>query len=197
MSELLSRINAVNDVRKIAPEDLPRLAEEIRRLIIDVVRKSGGHLGSNLGVVELTLALHHVFDLTKDMIVWDGSYQTYTHKILTGRKDRIHTLRQFGGLSGFGWKPESETDPFSFEAVVPLQVTPVSPGVSEITGVGESAVENIDMALTASGNLLCTLFQAGQDVLIGLIVTSLQQVTQSAADNLVSQLVGLRLCQGG
>jgi 1-deoxy-D-xylulose-5-phosphate synthase len=113
MSDLLSRINAVNDVRKIAPEDLPRLAEEIRRLIIDVVRKSGGHLGSNLGVVELTLALHHVFDLTKDMIVWDGSYQTYTHKILTGRKDRIHTLRQFGGLSGFGWKPESETDPFN------------------------------------------------------------------------------------
>ncbi len=78
-----------------------------------MVRRSGGHLGSNLGVVELTLALHHTFDLTKDIIVWDGSYQTYTHKILTGRKDRFHTLRQFGGLSGFGWKPESETDPFN------------------------------------------------------------------------------------
>ncbi len=113
MSDLLSRINAVNDIRKLAPEELPRLAEEIRRLIIDVVRKSGGHLGSNLGVVDLTLALHHAFDLTKDIIVWDGSYQTYTHKILTGRKDRFHTIRQFGGLSGFGWKPESETDPFN------------------------------------------------------------------------------------
>ncbi len=113
MSDLLSRINAVNDVHKIAAEDLPRLAGEIRRLIIDVVRRSGGHLGSNLGVVELTLALHHAFDLTRDIIVWDGSYQTYTHKILTGRKDRFHTIRQFGGLSGFGWKPESETDPFN------------------------------------------------------------------------------------
>ena len=113
MSDLLSRINAVNDIRKLAPEDLPQLAGEIRRLIIDVVHKSGGHLGSNLGVVELTLALHHTFDLTQDIIVWDGSYQTYTHKILTGRKDRFHTLRQFGGLSGFGWKPESETDPFN------------------------------------------------------------------------------------
>jgi 1-deoxy-D-xylulose-5-phosphate synthase len=98
----------------LAPEDLPPLAEEIRRLILDVVLKTGGHLGSNLGVVELTLALHYSFDLKQDLIVWDGSYQTYTHKILTGRKDKFPTLRQFGGLCGFGWKPESETDPFNF-----------------------------------------------------------------------------------
>ncbi|HEX7900628.1 MAG TPA: 1-deoxy-D-xylulose-5-phosphate synthase [Planctomycetota bacterium] len=114
MTNLLSRINDTNDVRKLSVEELPALAEEIRRLILDVVLKTGGHLGSNLGVVELTLALHHVFDLKQDLIVWDGSYQTYTHKILTGRKDKFPTLRQFGGLCGFGWKPESETDPFNF-----------------------------------------------------------------------------------
>ncbi len=114
MSDLLARIRETNDVKKLAPEELPALAEEIRRLILDVVLKTGGHLGSNLGVVELTLALHHAFDLRQDLIVWDGSYQTYTHKILTGRKDKFPTLRQFGGLCGFGWKPESETDPFNF-----------------------------------------------------------------------------------
>ncbi len=114
MTNFLDRIAATNDVKKLAPEDLPALAEEVRRLILDVVLQTGGHLGSNLGVVELTLALHHTFDLKQDVIVWDGSYQTYTHKILTGRKDRFPTLRQFGGLCGFGWKPESDTDPFNF-----------------------------------------------------------------------------------
>lgn len=114
MSKLLDRINATNDVKKLSVDELPALAEEIRKLILDVVLKTGGHLGSNLGVVELTLALHHVFDVKQDLIVWDGSYQTYTHKILTGRKDKFPTLRQFGGLCGFGWKPESDTDPFNF-----------------------------------------------------------------------------------
>ncbi len=114
MSDFLSRIRETNDVKKLQPEELPPLAEEVRKLILDVVLKTGGHLGSNLGVVELTLALHHTFDLKQDLIVWDGSYQTYTHKILTGRKDKFPTLRQFGGLCGFGWKPESETDPFNF-----------------------------------------------------------------------------------
>ena len=114
MTNLLDRIKDTNDVKKLSVEELPALAEEIRKLILEVVLKTGGHLGSNLGVVELTLALHHVFDLKQDLIVWDGSYQTYTHKILTGRKEKFPTLRQFGGLCGFGWKPESETDPFNF-----------------------------------------------------------------------------------
>jgi 1-deoxy-D-xylulose-5-phosphate synthase len=114
MTNLLSRINATNDIKKLNPEELPALAAEIRKLILDVVSKTGGHLGSNLGVIELTLALHYAFDVTKDVIVWDGSYQTYTHKILTGRKEKFPTLRQFGGMCGFGWKPESETDPFNF-----------------------------------------------------------------------------------
>lgn len=114
MSNLLQRIAGPNDIKKLAVEELPPLAEEIRKLILDVVLKTGGHLGSNLGVVELTLALHYAFDVKQDLMVWDGSYQTYTHKILTGRKEKFPTLRQFGGLCGFGWKPESDTDPFNF-----------------------------------------------------------------------------------
>ena len=114
MSNLLDRIKGTNDVKKLAPEELPALAAEIRKYVLDVVTQTGGHLGSNLGVIELTLALHHTFDLTQDVIVWDGSYQTYTHKILTGRKEKFPSLRQFGGMCGFGWKPESETDPFNF-----------------------------------------------------------------------------------
>src|ERR1043166_5621131 len=93
MTKLLDRITATNDVKKLTPEELPGLAEEIRQTILDVVLRTGGHLGSNLGVIELTLALHHTFDLKQDVIVWDGSYQTYTHKILTGRKDKFPTLR--------------------------------------------------------------------------------------------------------
>ncbi len=114
MSNLLSRINATNDIKKLHPEELPALAQEIRQLVLDVVTKTGGHLGSNLGVIELTCALHYAFDVTQDVLVWDGSYQTYTHKILTGRKEKFPSLRQFGGMCGFGWKPESETDPFNF-----------------------------------------------------------------------------------
>ncbi|HYF00984.1 MAG TPA: 1-deoxy-D-xylulose-5-phosphate synthase [Planctomycetota bacterium] len=113
-AHLLDRIRGTNDIKKLTPEELPGLADEIRQMILDVVLKTGGHLGSNLGVVELTLALHYLFDPKNDLIVWDGSYQTYTHKILTGRKDKFPTLRQFGGLCGFGWKPESDTDPFNF-----------------------------------------------------------------------------------
>lgn len=110
----LDRIAHHSDVPRLKVEELVPLAEDIRKFILDVVMKTGGHLGSNLGVVDLTLALHHTFDIEKDMIVWDGSYQTYTHKILTGRKEKFHTLRQFGGVCGFGWKPESPLDPFNF-----------------------------------------------------------------------------------
>ncbi len=114
MGKYLDRINQANDVKAFKEEELGYLAEEIRKEIIDVVYKNGGHLGSNLGVVDLTIALHYLFDPAKDLIVWDGSYQTYTHKILTGRRTQFSTLRQFKGLSGFAWKNESSLDPFSF-----------------------------------------------------------------------------------
>lgn len=101
------------DLKKVKPEDLPKLATEIRELIIDAVSKNPGHLSSNLGVVELTIALHYCFDFKKDKIVWDVGHQAYVHKILTGRKARFSTLRQYKGLSGFPDKNESVYDPFT------------------------------------------------------------------------------------
>jgi len=107
---LLDQINSPVDLKKLPIEELPRLAEEIRKKIIEVVFKNGGHLGSNLGVVELTIALHYLFDFKTDRLIWDVSHQCYTHKILTGRRERFDTLRQAGGLSGFTSPEESDYD---------------------------------------------------------------------------------------
>jgi len=111
--DLLSTIQCPADLRKIAREDLPALAEELRRTIVEVVSRTGGHLASSLGAVELTIALHYVFDAPRDKIVWDVGHQTYAHKLLTGRRQRFDTLRQFGGLSGFSRRSESPYDPFT------------------------------------------------------------------------------------
>ena len=100
------------DMRRLAASDLPQLADELRHETIDAVSVTGGHLGAGLGVVELTVALHYVFDTPKDRLIWDVGHQAYPHKILTGRRDRIRTLRQGGGLSGFTRRAESEYDPF-------------------------------------------------------------------------------------
>ncbi len=110
---MLDQINSPADLKKIPRKELPKLAHEIRQLIVDVVSKTGGHLASNLGVVELTIALHYVFDVPNDKIIWDVGHQAYTHKLLTGRKDRFHTLRQHGGLSGFPKITESPCDAFT------------------------------------------------------------------------------------
>jgi len=109
---LLNQINFPSDLRKLKKKDLGRLAEELREELIDVVSTTGGHLGAGLGVVELTVALHYVFDTPKDKLVWDVGHQTYPHKIITGRKNDIRTLRKGGGLSGFTKRSESEYDPF-------------------------------------------------------------------------------------
>ena len=109
---LLDRINAVNDIKKIDPEDYPALAEEIRQFLIGHISKTGGHLGSNLGTVELTMALHLSFQLPEDKIIWDVGHQSYTHKLLTGRKDQFNNLRKFGGMSGFPKRKESSCDSF-------------------------------------------------------------------------------------
>ena len=109
---LLDRINAVNDIKKINPEDYPALAEEIRQFLIGHISKTGGHLGSNLGTVELTMALHLSFQLPEDKIIWDVGHQSYTHKLLTGRKDQFDNLRKFGGMSGFPKRKESSCDSF-------------------------------------------------------------------------------------
>lgn len=109
---MLEKIQKPNDIRKIPADQLPALAEEIREFIIESLSKTGGHLASNLGVVELTIAMHRVFDLPKDKLIWDVGHQSYTHKILTGRKDGFETLRREGGISGFPKRSESDCDVF-------------------------------------------------------------------------------------
>jgi 1-deoxy-D-xylulose-5-phosphate synthase len=110
---LLSQINSPKDLKQISRTDLPNLADEIRQVIVDVVSKTGGHLASSLGAVELAIAIHYVFDAPIDKVIWDVGHQAYAHKLLTGRRDRFHTLRQYEGLSGFTRLGESPFDAFS------------------------------------------------------------------------------------
>ena len=112
MTKLIRQINFPADLRKFHKDQLKQISSELRDELIDVVSETGGHLGAGLGVVELTVALHYVFDTPKDKLVWDVSHQCYPHKIITGRKDKIKTLRKGGGLSGFTKRSESEYDPF-------------------------------------------------------------------------------------
>jgi len=112
MTKLIKQINFPSDLRKFKKDQLKQISSELRDELIDVVSETGGHLGAGLGVVELTVALHYVFDTPKDKLVWDVSHQCYPHKIITGRRDRIKTLRKGGGLSGFTKRTESEYDPF-------------------------------------------------------------------------------------
>jgi 1-deoxy-D-xylulose-5-phosphate synthase len=109
---VIERIDSPADVKKLARHEIETLASEIRRMLVETCATNGGHLAPNLGVVELTLALHRVLDLPHDRLVWDVSHQVYVHKILTGRRDRFNTIRKGGGLSGFAMRTESEYDPF-------------------------------------------------------------------------------------
>ena len=110
--QFLDNINFPSDIKSISQSDLKILANEVRQEMIEAVSETGGHLGAGLGVAELTVALHYVFNTPNDKLIWDVGHQTYPHKILTGRKDRIRTLRKGGGLSGFTKRSESEYDPF-------------------------------------------------------------------------------------
>ncbi len=114
MGELLNRIQGPGDLRSLELPKLRQLAAEIRQRIIEVVSRNGGHLSSNLGVVELTIALHYCFDFLRDRLIWDVGHQTYAHKLLTGRRDAFHSLRRKGGISGFADKRESPYDTFTF-----------------------------------------------------------------------------------
>ncbi len=111
-ARLLDRIDIPKDLRALGESELRQVADELRDEMIGAVAVTGGHLGAGLGVVELTVALHYVFDTPHDRLIWDVGHQAYPHKILTGRRDRIRTLRQGGGLSGFTKRAESEYDPF-------------------------------------------------------------------------------------
>jgi len=127
---ILAKVNFPKDIRALDIPALNRLAGEIREMIIETVSHSGGHLASSLGAVELTLAIHKVFETPKDKLVWDVGHQAYTHKIITGRKDRFHTLRQKGGLSGFPKRAESPYDC--------LDVGHSSTSISAATGMAEA-----------------------------------------------------------
>ena len=105
---ILNNIDFPQDLRKLPKEDLPQLARELREFIIDIVAVKEGHLGASLGVTELTIALHYVFNTPEDILIWDVGHQAYGHKILTGRKSIFHTNRQLGGISGFPKITESE-----------------------------------------------------------------------------------------
>src|SRR6201999_4102639 len=109
---LLDRVHEPSDLRALPKSDLRQFADELRSELIDVVSVTGGHLGAGLGVLELTAALHYVFNTPDDKIIWDVGHQAYPHKIITGRRERMRSLRQGGGLSGFTKRSESEYDPF-------------------------------------------------------------------------------------
>ena len=111
--KLLAQIDSPSDIKDLSRSELKQLCKEIRNVIVEVVSKSGGHLASSLGAVELAIALHYVFDAPKDKIIWDVGHQAYAHKLLTGRRELFHTLRQHEGLSGFTRRSESAYDAFS------------------------------------------------------------------------------------
>ncbi|WGH74811.1 1-deoxy-D-xylulose-5-phosphate synthase [Tenacibaculum tangerinum] len=150
--KLLKNIDLSSDVRKLTPEQLPQLAKEIREFIIEVVAAKEGHLGASLGVVELTIALHYLFDTPNDLLVWDVGHQAYGHKILTGRKDVFHTNRQLGGISGFPKRSESEYDTFgvghsstAISAVLGMAIA------SKLQGIEKHHIAIIGDASIASG----------------------------------------------
>ncbi|MCK5931265.1 MAG: 1-deoxy-D-xylulose-5-phosphate synthase, partial [Fulvimarina manganoxydans] len=112
LTPLLDQIQSPEDLRRFEESDLRQIADEVRADLIDAVSQTGGHLGAGLGVVELTVALHYVFNTPDDRLIWDVGHQAYPHKILTGRREKMRTIRQEGGLSGFAKRAESEYDPF-------------------------------------------------------------------------------------
>ncbi|MDI6732854.1 MAG: 1-deoxy-D-xylulose-5-phosphate synthase [Planctomycetota bacterium] len=148
---VLSSINTPSDLKKLSVEKLPLLAEEIRQKIIEITCKNGGHLGSNLGAVELTIALHYIFDFSRDRLIWDVSHQCYAHKILTGRKDRFDTIRLYQGLSGFTNPEESPYDTF----IVGHAGTSISTALGIATGDSFSNRERKVVSVCGDGALTC------------------------------------------
>jgi len=146
---LLENINSPSDLKKLRPEQLAGLAGEIRALLLKTVSTTGGHLASNLGTVELSIALHYCFDSPKDNIIWDVGHQAYTHKILTGRRDRFHTQRQYKGISGFPKRSESEHDAFG----VGHASTSISAGLGMAVAAGIDGRKKHSISVIGDGSL--------------------------------------------
>jgi len=162
MYTYLDKIDSPADLKKLKPEQLPALAAEVRRFLLETVSNTGGHLGSNLGTVELTIALHYCFDSPQDKIIWDVGHQAYTHKILTGRRERFSSQRQYKGLSGFPKRCESEHDAFG----VGHASTSISAGLGmavagELKGNGSRAIAVIGDGSLTGGMAFEGLNQAG------------------------------------
>ena len=159
---LLETIDSPADLKKLKPEQLPALAAEVRQFLLETVSTTGGHLGSNLGTVELAIALHYCFDSPRDKIIWDVGHQAYTHKILTGRRERFHTQRQYKGISGFPKRCESEHDAFG----VGHSSTSISAGLgmaaaADLDGTKKHAIAVIGDGSLTGGMAFEALNQAG------------------------------------
>ncbi|WP_157669641.1 1-deoxy-D-xylulose-5-phosphate synthase [Chitinibacter sp. GC72] len=168
---LLDTIDCPADLRQIERKDLPQVAQEVRQFLLDSVSQTGGHFASNLGAVELTVALHYVFDTPHDRLVWDVGHQSYPHKILTGRKQRMHTMRQKGGLAGFPKRDESEYDTFG----VGHSSTSIGAalGMAEaalLKGEKRKAIAVIGDGAMTAGQAIEALFNAGHRDLTDLLV---------------------------
>ena len=160
---LLEQINQVNDIKKLNKEDWEPLAQEIRDFLIEKISVTGGHLASNLGVVELTMAMHLAFDFPKDQVVWDVGHQSYTHKLLTGRRAGFDDLRKYGGMSGFPKRKESDCDCFD----TGHSSTSISAGIGlvkarDLTGGSQSVISVIGDGSMTGGMAFEALNNASQ-----------------------------------
>jgi 1-deoxy-D-xylulose-5-phosphate synthase len=195
---LLSHIQLPADIRQLSPQQLPQLARELRDFIIDVVSVKEGHLGASLGVIELTIALHYVFDTPNDLLVWDVGHQAYGHKILTGRKDNFDTNRQLGGISGFPKRSESEYDTFgtghsstSISAALGMAIASQLKGdlqKNHVAIIGDASIasgmafEGLNHAGMTNANLLVVLNDnaIGIDPSVGALKNYLTQVKEGS-----------------
>lgn len=206
---LLQTINDPADLRKLSPEQLPQLAQELRSFIIDIVSAKEGHLGASLGVTELTIALHYVFNTPEDLLVWDVGHQAYGHKLLTGRRDKFDTNRQLNGISGFPKRSESEYDTFgtghsstSISAALGMAIASKLKGDSEknhIAVIGDASIasgmafEGLNHAGVTDANLLVILNDnaIGIDPSVGALKNYLTQVkegTNPRDNNMIKSL---------
>lgn len=206
---LLSTVNSPADLRKLSPQHLPQLAAELRDFIIDVVSVKGGHLGASLGVVELTIALHYVFDTPNDLLVWDVGHQAYGHKILTGRRDVFATNREFGGISGFPKRSESGYDTFgtghsstSISAALGMAIASKLKGdiaKNHIAVIGDASIasgmafEGLNHAGATDANLLVVLNDnaIGIDPSVGALkhyLTEVKEGRNPRQNNMISSL---------
>jgi len=205
---LLQNINNPSDLKKLEPSQLPQLAKELRDFIIDVVAVKEGHLGASLGVIELTIALHYVFDTTNDLLVWDVGHQAYGHKILTERKDNFHTNRQLGGISGFPKRSESVYDTFgvghsstSISAALGMAIASQLKGENKhhIAVIGDASIasgmafEGLNHAGVTDANLLVILNDnaIGIDPSVGALkkyLTSVKEGKNPKQNNMIKSL---------